>query len=443
MTRTVLLSCFAFRIAFAGQAPENKLVYREAGRLGGWPANHGIWHWGNEILVGFSAAYHMPRAADRHQQDPGKPEEPRLARSLDGGETWSIETPRDLLPPAQGGRAPQDLKQPIDFERPGFAMTIRFLNSNTGPSLLWYTYDKGKSWSGPFRFPQFHNGVLGRTDYLIDGNREAMVFLTEAKANHKEGRPFCARTKDGGLTWEFVSYLGEEPSGFAIMPSTVRLSASRLLTLIRVQDGKANRIDAYTSIDNGFSWKLLGPVADTGEFGGNPPMLLKLRDGRLCVTYGYRAKPYGIRARLSNDQGKTWGGIVTLRGDGAAWDMGYPRSVQRDDGKIVTVYYFNDAPHNERFVAATIWDPDSITVENDRSLDLSSAVIVTRPGVLPPAEKTAAVVLAEELEKRSGVRAQYLVELAGGKTGDRDHVRKGSTRLAAFHSEKRNQSGRV
>ena len=43
----------------------------------------------------------------------------------------------------------------------------------------------------------------------------------------------------------------------------------------------------------------LGPIADTGEFGGNPPMLLKLRDGRLCLTYGYRTQPYGIRARFS------------------------------------------------------------------------------------------------------------------------------------------------
>ena len=26
------------------------VVYRESGRFGGWPANHGIWIWGNEIV---------------------------------------------------------------------------------------------------------------------------------------------------------------------------------------------------------------------------------------------------------------------------------------------------------------------------------------------------------------------------------------------------------
>jgi hypothetical protein len=35
--------------------------------------------------------------------------------------------------------------------------------------------------------------------------------------------------------------------------------------------------------------------------------------------------------------------------------------VVRPDGKIVTVYYFNDDVHNERFIEAVIWDPGSGT----------------------------------------------------------------------------------
>ena len=60
---------------------------------------------------------------------------------------------------------------------------------------------------------------------------------------------------------------------------------------------------------------LLGePDADTGE--GNPPHLIKLADGRLCLTYGHRAKPFGIYARLSKDGGKTWSLPIVLRADG-------------------------------------------------------------------------------------------------------------------------------
>jgi hypothetical protein len=333
------------------------LVYRESGRLGGWPANHGIWSWGNEILVGFSAAYFKEQPATRHQQDPARPEEPRLARSLDGGITWTIEAPRDLLPPAQGGRDPRDLAQPIDFQRPGFAMTLRFLDSNHGPSLFWFTYDKGKSWQGPFKFPQFGNGVLARTDYLIEGPHQALVFLTQSKTNGREGRPFCVRTRDGGVRWELVSYIGPEPPGFAIMPSTVRLDQRRILTTVRVHEDTGNHIDAFLSNDDARTWTPLGPVADTGGFGGNPPMLLRLKDGRLLLTYGYRTQPYSIRARFSSD-GEHWGGIATIRDGAPTWEVGYPRSVQRPDGKIVTVYYFNDGPHNERFIEASIWDPD-------------------------------------------------------------------------------------
>jgi hypothetical protein len=335
---------------------EDVLVYRESGRLGGWPANHGIWSWGDEILVGFSAAYHKVQPGTLHQQDHDKPEEPRLARSLDGGLTWIVEAPRDLLPPPQGGREPLDLAQPIDFQRPGFAMTLRFLDSNHGPSLFWFSYDKGKRWQGPFKFPQFGNGVLARTDYLIEGPHQALVFLSQSKANGREGRPFCARTRDGGLTWKLASYIGPEPAGFAIMPSTVRLGSEKLITTVRVHEEKANRIDAYASNDNARTWTLLGSIAETGEFGGNPPMLIKLADGRLCLTYGYRAQPYGIRARFSRD-GEHWGDIKTIREGAPTWEVGYPRSVQRPDGRVVTIYYYNDGPHNERFIAATIWDP--------------------------------------------------------------------------------------
>ncbi|MEZ4727442.1 MAG: hypothetical protein R3E79_09940 [Caldilineaceae bacterium] len=35
-------------------------IYREPGRFAGWPANYGIWHWGNEIVVGFTAGYTDP-----------------------------------------------------------------------------------------------------------------------------------------------------------------------------------------------------------------------------------------------------------------------------------------------------------------------------------------------------------------------------------------------
>lgn len=77
----------------------------------------------------------------------------------------------------------------------------------------------------------------------------------------------------------------------------------------------------------------------------------------MCLTYGYRAPPFEIRARLSSDGRHTWEPEFTIRGNGGGRDLGYPRSVQRPDGKIVTVYYFHDEPKGDRYIAATIWEP--------------------------------------------------------------------------------------
>ena len=142
------------------------------------------------------------------------------------------------------------------------------------------------------------------------------------------------------------------------MPSTVRLSKKDLLTTVRCKEGSKDWIDAYHSSDNGTVWKFLSrPVPSTGGMGGNPPSLIHLKDGRLALTYGYRGRPYGIRARLSDDCGKAWSSETVLRDDSTTWEVGYTRSVQRPDGKIVTVYYFAEHANTERVILATIWDP--------------------------------------------------------------------------------------
>ena len=145
------------------------------------------------------------------------------------------------------------------------------------------------------------------------------------------------------------------------MPSSVRLSNTEIVTAVRHEDSQRkgpNWIDAYATADNGATWRYLGrPAPDTGDKSGNPPSMIRLRDCRLAITYGLRAPPFEIRARLSSDGGKTWSPDILLRGDAGAWDIGYTRTVQRADGKIVTAYYWATAPQKERTIEATIWDP--------------------------------------------------------------------------------------
>jgi hypothetical protein len=166
-----------------------------------------------------------------------------------------------------------------------------------------------------------------------------------------------ARTTDGARTFSFLSWIGPEPrEGFVIMPSTVRLTDGTLVTATRRQMPEGRGIDIYRSTDTARTWTFVATaVADTGR--GNPPSLIRLRDGRLALTYGVRGAPYGIRARLSPDNGRSWDPERVLRSDASDWDLGYTRSVQRSDGRVVTVYYYNDSSGPERYIAATIWDP--------------------------------------------------------------------------------------
>ncbi len=259
------------------ERPRHVVVFAEGGRFAGWPANHGIWSWGSEILVGFSRGFYKDRGPFHHI-DKELPEEFLLARSSDGGATWSVEQPRPpgalsgtlgmrhgIMPPGVSPEQPTDLHDPIDFADPDFAMTIRMENTNAGVSRFYYSYDRGHTWRGPYWLPLFdQKGVMGRTDYLVNGPRDCLVFLTASKADGLEGRPFCAQTNDGGLTWRFLSFIGPEPTGYAIMPSTVRLSSDHLVTTIRRRDMPKSWIDAYASHDNARTWSFLSRRQEPG-----------------------------------------------------------------------------------------------------------------------------------------------------------------------------------
>ena len=118
-------------------------------------------------------------------------------------------------------------------------------------------------------------------------------------------------------------------------PHVVELEDGRLLGLVRYdpnhhdyhnrQPGQTDfqMCQSYSS-DGGKTWSR----AEVMDFHGSPPHLLRLSGGVLVTTYGYREKPYGIRAMLSHDDGETWRYDYILRDDGPHPDLGYPSSVE-------------------------------------------------------------------------------------------------------------------
>ncbi len=360
---------------------EHIIVYQEEGRYAGWPANYGIWSWGDEIVVGFTSGYHLD-SGGFHARDRSKPSTTMQARSLDGGLTWDYQE-MPLRAPGNKGLSvgehsdgsdndnkginqPVPLDKEVNFMDPNFAMLFARENVDGGTSWFYTSTDRCHSWQGPYSLSMMGQiGIAARTDYVIDDAQECMIFLTAPTIEGTEtgSRVFCAQTVNGGKDFEFKSWVSpSREDGFSIMPASARISEDTLVVATREREQfnekeKKDWIDLYISQDNGLSWSYRGrPVEDCGN-GGNPATLTKLADGRLCMTYAFRNSPYGMRAKLSEDNGLTWGEEIILRADGGSHDIGYPRTILRQDGQLVTVYYYNDRLGGACYIAATIWKP--------------------------------------------------------------------------------------
>jgi hypothetical protein len=106
------------------------------------------------------------------------------------------------------------------------------------------------------------------------------------------------------------------------------------------------------------TWASSGVASLAGQ---HPAHLLELSDGRVLLVYGLRNPGlYGVAARLSKDQGQTWGQpqiLVDL--GGSKVDCGYPASVQVEDGTIVTAYYAATvAAHHRYHMGVVRWKPE-------------------------------------------------------------------------------------
>jgi len=166
---------------------------------------------------------------------------------------------------------------------------------------------------------------------------------------------------DGAVTWRFLAYIiSSYTYPPKICPHPAILPDGRIVVALRNHwpDWRLHWTEVYVSEDGGLTWRFLSRVNQWGA----PASLLVLKDGRLLCVYGYRMPPYGIRAKISQDGGETWGREIILRDDGGSPDLGYPRCALLSDGKVIVVYYFNEAKDvvncngGVRHIAATIFE---------------------------------------------------------------------------------------
>lgn len=207
-----------------------------------------------------------------------------------------------------------------------------------GGSFVRISEDYGKTWGEPVRVP------ISAPHGPVVTNSGKLLYVGSASYGDLGTGIYAVESADDGKSWKVK---GEIPipenllkNGYRVAePHVVQLSNNRILVAIRYQGSATNDIDILTcySDDWGYTWTM----AKDMDFNGAPPHLLELDNGVVVLSYAKRTWKNGICARLSYDRGETWSDEILLDApnDRDSSDLGYPATVQLEDGSLVTVYY--------------------------------------------------------------------------------------------------------
>lgn len=213
-----------------------------------------------------------------------------------------------------------------------------------GISRYLFSSDGGRTWGKPVAVPAF--AVHGPT--WKDGGFYAATL--ESTPNSRSIVMY--RGSSDAAKWEKISTVIENNTPRAVYqePHTAVLPDGTLAVAVRVPADGYMRL--CFSKDEGLTWS--EPV--TTPVKGYPQHLLVLRDGRLLATYGYRYYPEGVRACLSRDGGRTWDmdHELVLQNNSVGGDIGYPVSIELEDGRLMTVYYNKTADKPNPFIEAAV-----------------------------------------------------------------------------------------
>lgn len=216
--------------------------------------------------------------------------------------------------------------------------------------------DGGKTWSEPIiNVVSTPHGPIQLSDGRLLYMGTLMPFTSQ--------RIGVEVSRDEGKTWEVIGEVPrvEEPIRREVEmcePHVCETSDGRIIGIIRKNCEVEKRGMYQTeSTDGGYTWSEPKEILKDGQpIKGYPPHLLKLKDGRVLLSYGYRLEPYGEKACLSSDDGKTWDVENEIMiSEAPNGDLGYPSSVELDDGEIFTVYYQVDKAGEMPCLMGTIW----------------------------------------------------------------------------------------
>jgi len=191
--------------------------------------------------------------------------------------------------------------------------------------------DGGVTWSARYSVPvdSPHGPIV-----LRDGR-----LLYPGKAIYGDGTIGVCESTDDGLTWDWLAKIqnrpGDEVAKYHELHGVEATDGTLICHIRNHNKNDAQETLQSESTDGGRSWSMPHTIGVWGL----PSHLLRLKNGDLLMTYGHRRQPLGILARISHDHGKSWSTPITLTADGTSWDLGYPSTVECDDGTLVTAWY--------------------------------------------------------------------------------------------------------
>ena len=81
---------------------------------------------------------------------------------------------------------------------------------------------------------------------------------------------------------------------------------------------------------------------------------MRLRDGRVILSYARRMEPFGIYARVIEKDG-TFGSEEMLIDKADDSDIGYPATVELSNGELVTVFYKREISDRYTSIVSVNW----------------------------------------------------------------------------------------
>jgi hypothetical protein len=210
--------------------------------------------------------------------------------------------------------------------------------------------DQGITWEEPVK--QLVTAPHGPIE-LKDGR---LLYVGTTTINNQK-KLAVEESNNDGITWNLLATI-DIPKDESIdpysEPHVVELSNGKLIAMFRYQpsDRSQSFLRQTESLDGGKTWTQTKKT----NIWGYPPHLIKLKNDWLLLSYGVRKIPYGERACISKDGGKTWDIeneiILSLSDSG---DLGYPASIQLDDDSIITIYYQIDKNGEKTSLMQTHW----------------------------------------------------------------------------------------